>query len=222
MTDAPTATGLYAQQHLAAGTVLAGRFRIEAMLGIGGMGVVYRATDLALEIAVALKLLRPELASRADAFERFRQELLMARQVSSPRVVRIHDLAQHEGQWLISMDFVDGESLDRRLDRDGAMPPDDAVRIARQLAEGLSAAHARGVIHRDLKPANVLIDRDGNAFVSDFGVARSLASTSRSPTPRASRGRARPVVRPFSSVAAARRCSPSPRRWPTPSASTRT
>jgi tetratricopeptide (TPR) repeat protein len=92
-------------------------------------------------------------------------------------VVRIHDLAQHEGQWLISMDFVDGESLDRRLDRDGAMPADDAVRIARQLAEGLSAAHARGVIHRDLKPANVLIDRDGNAFVSDFGVARSLAST---------------------------------------------
>jgi tetratricopeptide (TPR) repeat protein len=177
MTDSPTATGLYAQQHLAPGTVLAGRFRIEAMLGIGGMGVVYRATDLALEVPVALKLLRPELASRADAFERFRQELLMARQVSSPRVVRIHDLAQHEGQWLISMDFVDGESLDRRLDRDGAMPPDDAVRIARQLAEGLSAAHARGVIHRDLKPANVLIDRDGNAFVSDFGVARSLAST---------------------------------------------
>ena len=177
MTDAPTATGLYAQQHLAPGTVLAGRFRIEAMLGIGGMGVVYRATDLALEIAVALKLLRPELASRADAFERFRQELLMARQVSSPRVVRIHDLAQHEGQWLISMDFVDGESLDRRLDREGALPPDHAVRIARQLAEGLSAAHARGVIHRDLKPANVLIDREGDAFISDFGVARSLAST---------------------------------------------
>ena len=177
MTDSPTATGLYAQQHLAPGTVLAGRFRIESMLGIGGMGVVYRATDLALEVPVALKLLRPELASRADAFERFRQELLMARQVSSPRVVRIHDIAQHEGQWLISMDFVDGESLDRRIDRDGAMAPDDALRIARQLAEGLSAAHAREVIHRDLKPANVLIDREGNAFISDFGVARSLAST---------------------------------------------
>lgn len=177
MTDSPTVTGVYAQQPLVPGTLLAGRFRIEAMLGIGGMGVVYRATDLALEVPVALKLLRPELASRADAFERFRQELLMARQVSSPRVVRIHDLAQHEGQWLISMDFVDGESLDRRLDRDGAMMPDDAVRIVRQLAEGLSAAHARGVIHRDLKPANVLIDRDGNAFISDFGVARSLAST---------------------------------------------
>lgn len=178
MSDPPsaTATGLYAQQQLTPGTVLAGRFRIEAILGVGGMGVVYRATDLALQVPVAIKLLRPELATRADAFERFRQELLMARQVSSPRVVRIHDLAQHEGQWLISMDYVDGEGLDRRLDRDGPMEPAEAVRIARQLAEGLAAAHASGVIHRDLKPANVLIDRNGDAYISDFGVARSLAS----------------------------------------------
>lgn len=171
-----TATGLYAQQQLTPGTLLAGRFRIEAILGIGGMGVVYRAADLALDVPVALKLLRPELATRADAFERFRQELLMARQVSSPRVVRIHDLAQHEGQWLISMDYVDGEGLDRRIDRDGPMDPAEAARIGRQIAEGLAAAHASGVIHRDLKPANVLIDRKGDAYISDFGVARSLAS----------------------------------------------
>ncbi|MCA1715134.1 MAG: serine/threonine protein kinase, partial [Gammaproteobacteria bacterium] len=157
--------------------MLAGRFRIEAMLGIGGMGVVYRATDTALDVPVAIKLLRPELAQRPEAFERFRQELLLARQVSSPRVVRIHDLAQHEGQWLIGMDYVDGEALDRRLDRDGKLPIDEALRIARQLAEGLSAAHARGVVHRDLKPANVLIDRAGDTYISDFGVARSLASS---------------------------------------------
>lgn len=173
----PTSTGIYAQTHYAPGTVLAGRFRIEQMLGIGGMGVVYRATDTALEVPVAIKLLRPELAQRPQAFERFRQELLLARQVSSPRVVRIHDLAQHEGQWLIGMDYIDGEGLDRRLDRDGKLPIDEALRIARQLAEGLSAAHARGVVHRDLKPANVLIDRDGDSYISDFGVARSLASS---------------------------------------------
>ena len=178
MTDPaqPTATSIQTLQHLSPGTLLAGRFRIEAMLGIGGMGVVYRATDTALDVPVALKLLRPELASRPDAFERFRQELLMARLVSSPRVVRIHDLAQHQGQWMISMDLVEGEGLDHLIDREGPLPLERTIEVARQLAEGLSAAHARGVIHRDLKPANVLVDGAGNAYISDFGVARSLAS----------------------------------------------
>ncbi|MEH6422521.1 protein kinase domain-containing protein, partial [Pseudomonas sp. CGJS7] len=176
MTEA-TATGLYQAQPMTPGSVLAGRFRIESLLGVGGMGVVYRAHDTALGIDIALKLLRPELAARGDAFERFRQELLTARQVSSPRVVRIHDLIRHESQWLIGMDLIDGEPLDKRLDRNGALPLDDAIRIARQIAEGLSAAHARGVIHRDLKPANVLIDTNGDAYISDFGVARSLAGS---------------------------------------------
>jgi serine/threonine protein kinase len=177
-----TATGLHAQADYPPGTVLAGRFRVESILGIGGMGVVYRATDLDLGVPVALKLLRPELAHRADAFERFRQELLLARQVSSARVVRIHDLARHEGRWLISMDFVDGQSLDQRIDRDGPLAIDDAIRIARQIAEGLAAAHARGVIHRDLKPANILLDAQGNAYISDFGVARSLATSGQTRT----------------------------------------
>ncbi len=181
MTDAPlpavTATGLHAQADLPVGTLVAGRFRIQALLGIGGMGVVYRAIDQSLDVPVALKLLRPEVATRADAFERFRQELLLARQVSSPHVVRIHDLAQHEGRWLISMDLVDGESLDGRLDREGRFPVDEALRIARDIAEGLSAAHAKGVVHRDLKPANILLDAQGTAFISDFGVARSLATS---------------------------------------------
>ena len=172
-----TATGLHAHDDLPPGTVLGDRYRIDGLLGVGGMGVVHRATDLTLQVPVALKLLRPELAHRGDAFERFRRELLLARQVSSPRVVRIHDLARHDGRWLISMDLVDGEALDRRLDREGPLPIDDAVRIAKQIAEGLAAAHAQGVVHRDLKPANILLGRDGDARISDFGVARSLATS---------------------------------------------
>lgn len=183
---APTATGLYAQMDLAPGTLLAGRFRIEALVGVGGMGVVYRATDEALGVPVAVKLLRPELALRPDAFERFRQELLLARQVSSPHVVRIHDIARHDfghgdARWLISMDLIEGEPLDRRLDR-GPLPVDGALRIARQVALGLEAAHARGVVHRDLKPANILVDDRGGAYITDFGVARSIAGSARGAT----------------------------------------
>ncbi|HEY8585806.1 MAG TPA: protein kinase [Rhodanobacter sp.] len=176
MSSPPTSTGIYAHMDFAPGTLIAGRFRIEALLGVGGMGVVYRAHDTALGVPVAIKLLRPELASRPDSFERFRQELLLARQVSSPHVVRIHDLAEHEGHWLISMDYVDGEGLDRLIDR-GPLPLEDALRVARQIALGLQAAHARMVVHRDLKPANVMVDREGNAYITDFGVARSLAGS---------------------------------------------
>lgn len=177
-----TATGIQTHADYPAGTLLADRFRIESILGVGGMGVVYLATDLALGVPVALKLLRPELAHRQDAFERFRQELLLARQVSSPRVVRIHDLAQHQGRWLISMDYVDGQSLDHHLDSHAPLPVEDALRLARQIAEGLAAAHARGVVHRDLKPANILLDTQGNAYISDFGVARSLATSGQTRT----------------------------------------
>jgi len=173
----PTRTGLHAASDYPPGTVLAERFRIESLLGIGGMGVVYRATDTALGVPVAIKLLRAELASRPEAFERFRQELLLARQVSSPHVVRIHDIARHGERWLISMDLIEGEGLDRVLDRRGALPPEEALGIARDLAEGLAAAHACGIVHRDLKPSNVLIDQEGRARIADFGVARSLGGS---------------------------------------------
>ncbi|MEO6690483.1 MAG: serine/threonine-protein kinase, partial [Dokdonella sp.] len=172
-----TVTGILAAADLRRGEVVAGRYRIERLLGMGGMGVVYLARDIELDIDIALKLLRPELASRPDAFERFRQELRLARQVSSPHVVRIHDLVRHGPAWLISMDYVAGSSLERVLDAEGSLPPDRAIRIARQLALGLAAAHHRGVVHRDLKPANVLVNEQGDASITDFGVARSAGNT---------------------------------------------
>jgi len=172
-----TLTGELATAELRGGDVLAERFRIDTLLGIGGFGFVYRAHDLSLDIDVALKLLRPELARRPESFERFRHELLLARQVSSPHVVRIHDIAQHGGRWFISMDFVDGESLEHRLERTVRLPLESVLAIVRGLLEGLAAAHARGVVHRDLKPANILIDADGRALITDFGVARSLGAT---------------------------------------------
>ena len=172
-----TLTGQQQAGDLVPGTLLADRFRIDGLLGIGGMGVVYQATDIALGVRVAVKVLRNEVASRPDAFERFRQELLLSRQVSSPHVVRIHDIAQHQGRWLISMDLIEGEPLDKVLDARGPLPVDEAIGIARQIALGLSAAHTRQVIHRDLKPSNILLDAGGSAYISDFGIARSLGTS---------------------------------------------
>ncbi|WP_386066552.1 protein kinase [Tahibacter sp. UC22_41] len=172
-----TVTGLILTHELRIGEVVAARFRIEELLGVGGMGMVYRARDLSLNVEVAIKLLRPELARKPEAFERLRNELLLARQVSSPHVVRIHDIARDGERWLISMDYIAGESLERRLERAGPLPVESAVALARGLLAGLSAAHQRGVVHRDLKPANILFDRDDLPYLTDFGVARSLGAT---------------------------------------------
>jgi tetratricopeptide (TPR) repeat protein len=171
-----TVTGMLAASELLPGDRVAGRFVIGKLLGMGGMGLVHLARDEQLGIDVALKLLRPELASRPDAFERFRNELLLARQVSSPHVVRIHDLVQHGEGWLLCMDYVPGQSLEHLIDVEGGLAPSRAIEIVRQIALGLAAAHHRGVIHRDLKPANVLVTDKDEALITDFGVARSLGA----------------------------------------------
>src|SRR5450755_715676 len=157
------------------GTVVAGRDRIAGLLGRGGMGEVYRATDLTLGQAVALKFL-PESLSRDDrALARFYNEVRTARQVTHPNVCRVYDIGEAQGLQYISMEFVDGEDLGSLLRRIGRLPVDKAVETARKLCAGLAAAHEKGVLHRDLKPANVMIDGRGQVVIMDFGLA-GLAS----------------------------------------------
>lgn len=167
----PSATGF---PSLEPGSDLGERYRIESMLGEGGMGAVYKAYDRELDRVVALKLLRPGLMTDASALQRFKQELLLASKVSHKNILRIHDLGDVSGLKFISMAFVEGDDLHGVLRKSGRLPIDRAVEITRQLCGALEAAHAEGVVHRDLKPHNVLLDAAGNAYVSDFGLAKSL------------------------------------------------
>src|SRR5215472_16973114 len=157
-----------------AGTVLAGRYRILGLLGQGGMGEVYRAFDLILNQAVALKFLASAKMSEA-ALARFRNEVRIARQVSHPNVCRVYDIGMVEGLHFISMEYLDGEDLDSLIRRIGRLPQDKAIEFARKICAGLSAAHERGVLHRDLKPANIMIDGRGQVRITDFGLAALAA-----------------------------------------------
>ncbi|MCX6612858.1 MAG: serine/threonine-protein kinase, partial [Acidobacteria bacterium] len=153
------------------GTLLNGRYRIIALLGKGGMGEVYRATDLTLGQSVALKFL-PALASSDPRWlERFHSEVRIARQVSHPNVCRVYDIGEAEGLPFLSMEYVDGEDLASLLRRIGRLPCDKAIEISRKACAGLAAAHSKGVIHRDLKPHNIMLDRNGEVLICDFGLA---------------------------------------------------
>jgi len=161
--------------HLTEGALFANRYRIERLLGEGGMGAVYKALDLELDRPVALKLVRPELAN-AQAMQRFKQELLLSSRISHKNILRIHDLSDFGGIKYITMAYVEGQDLADLLDREGRLPLDRALKFTRQLGAALEAAHSEGVVHRDLKPQNILVDRSDNLFILDFGLAKSLES----------------------------------------------
>src|SRR5215472_6749693 len=155
------------------GTVLGGRYKILQLIGRGGMGAVYKAHDKELDRTVALKLIRPDLARNPEMVRRFKQELILARQVTHKNVIRIFDLGQSEGIKFITMDFVEGHDLRALLKEKGKFPPREAARIMLQICRALEAAHTEHVIHRDLKPQNIMLDKKGRVYVMDFGIARS-------------------------------------------------
>ena len=153
------------------------RYRVERVLGEGGMGTVYKAWDKELERTVALKLVRRDLTHDLNISERFKQELLLASKVSHRNVLRIHDLGDGPGDTkFISMAYIEGQDLNQLLRKERKLSLDRALNIARQLCEALDAAHAEGVVHRDLKPQNILVDQHDHIYVSDFGLAKSLES----------------------------------------------
>src|SRR5438876_6434753 len=156
------------------GTELAG-YRIESLLGRGGMGVVYRARDLALERDVALKLLAPELAEDIRFRERFLRESRLAASLDHPAIIPIYDAGEVGGHLYIAMRLVDGTDLKRLLADEGVLAPERAFGLLAQVGDALDAAHERGLVHRDVKPSNVLVDERGHCYLADFGLSRRLA-----------------------------------------------
>ena len=150
-------------------------YRVEDLLGRGGMGVVYRAYDPRLKRRVALKLLAPELSQDERFRSRFLAETELAASLEHPNVVPVHDAGEVEGQLYLVMRFVEGSDLKRHLREQGRLSPERAIAVCSQVATALDAAHGRGLVHRDVKPSNVLLDVSGHAYLADFGLTRRLA-----------------------------------------------
>src|ERR1700744_2581425 len=185
--DSPTVVGISASQvmpggfseagqHvLTSGQLLAQRYEVMSLLGEGGMGAVYKARDVELSRMVALKVIRPDLARNRAILDRFKQELILATQVTHRNVVRIYDLGEADGIKFITMEYVEGEDLAAILHKRGKLPPREAVALIEQVCRALEAAHAVGVIHRDLKPQNIMWETGtGRILVMDFGLAKTL------------------------------------------------
>ncbi|MDQ3888954.1 MAG: protein kinase [Actinomycetota bacterium] len=154
------------------GEVVAGRYELEALLGAGGMSSVFRARDRVLERTVALKILHEQHSRDREYVERFRREARAIARLSHPNIVTVIDRGEFEGRQYIVFEYVSGETLKERVEREGRLPVAHALALAHQIARGLAFAHENGVVHRDVKPHNVLVDEDGTAKVTDFGVAR--------------------------------------------------
>src|SRR5215218_7552622 len=156
------------------GTLLNGRYRLDAQIGAGGMSTVYRAFDTVLERQVAIKLMHREMSSDSDQLERFRREARAVAQLNHPHIVGVIDAGEDDQTPYIVFEYVEGETLKDRIRRLGRLPVPEAVAYAIEIGRALDCAHAHKLVHRDVKPQNVLIDPDGRAKVTDFGIARSL------------------------------------------------
>ena len=171
-----SAPGVGAAQVAGVPPGLAARYDVLAEVGHGGMGVVYRARDRETEETVALKVLKTEIAARPDYIERFKSELRLARKITHKNVCRTHELLRFDDTVAIAMEFVEGESLREVLKRFGGVPLRRGIEWLRQMCSALGEAHAQGIVHRDLKPENLVVDREGQVRIMDFGIAHSLES----------------------------------------------
>jgi len=160
---------------LSPGSDFGPRYHIETLLGQGGMGRVYKAKDKELDRVVALKVIRQGAMGEADALSRFKQELVLASKISHKNILRIHDLGEVRGMKFITMAYVEGQDLHQIIKNDSPLPMERVLKFATQLAEALAAAHAENVVHRDLKPQNILVDKNDQIYISDFGLAKSFA-----------------------------------------------
>jgi serine/threonine protein kinase/Tfp pilus assembly protein PilF len=175
--EAPTRTLITSTNKIRIGANFADRYHIIEELGRGGMGRVYKALDTQVDEKLAIKVLKPEVAADEKSRERFRNELKTTRQISHRHICRVYDFSEAEGQAFITMEYVSGEDLKSLVRRIGQLTPGKAVFIGRQIAEGLAEAHRLGVIHRDLKPHNIMLDKEGNVRIMDFGIARTFQKT---------------------------------------------
>ena len=163
---------------LETGKTLNGRYKIQTLIGTGGMAAVYLAKDLILDRLVAIKVLRLDFRQNNDAMRRFRREALSATQLTHPNIVGVYDVGQSQEMNYIVMEYVEGTDLKDYIRQRGALHPIEAVRIMMQIVSAIAAAHQNRIIHRDIKPQNILIDREGNVKITDFGIAVALSDTS--------------------------------------------